>query len=1096
LAGWLLASGLAAGQTYSVTQITANGSANAINNYGQVVGSSGSSAFLWTPLVANSTAGSLIDLGGLPANAPSGAAAWINDRGQVVGTTDFTAFRTSEAFLWTPDTPNGTTGSMVAFAGSAEDYTTFTAQAINSFGQIIGQYAGYSYIWTPSAANGTTGTLDADVHLDRLAAINDLGQGVISGGQQMILFTPASPNSTQGTFTTLGTDTGVAINRNGTVLGSSSLWTPNILNGTVGSTTALPPLAGVTWYALALNNSGQVAGYQRRANGTFTPVLYSGGAVTDLSAVSALLSGGSAVAINDAGEIVVNANNAVYLVSWAMPSQPAPGEVAVTIASQPAGQAFTVTGTGCHPGGYTAPQMLGWIPGSACTVAFLSPQSNSIGTRYLFNGWQDGLPNNANPRPIVAAAQQATFTANFSTQYFVTTAEDLPESGTISGGGWYFAGVTATLTATPAGGYRLVSLTEAPLGTTPNGNTLTATVNAPFAVTANFTPMVPSAPGQYVQTLIADNASAFSGNAVNNYGQAVGHHPILGSGTAEAFLWTPVSANGINGSLIDLAAGAAKALNNRGQVIGLPATGDLEFLWSPAMANGTTGSIVSMPEGVFFQAMNDYGQAISSGVLWTPTTPNGTTGTLDMDSHLSDAVGINDFGQVVTITNTLFTPSTPNSTTGTYTQISGVGTPMAINRYGAVLGDMAESNGGVVNMYHGYVWTPSSPNGTVGTAVEIPRPNGFISLQPFYINGNGDVAGILVRADAQYTPFLYTGGAVYDLGGQIQIAGEPAGINDRGQILYQGWSSLYLYTPVTLVPPAPVGVSPASGGGLSQTMTFTFTDPLGWQDMAVADILINNALDGRNACYLGYSIPANVLVLVNDAGASGGPWAGSLTPGSAGTIQNSQCEVGLISAVGTDNTLTLTLSITLSAAFGGNKVVYLAARSARLYNPGWVPLGVWQVPATAEAGTIGVIRMEPASGTGLGPTGYTLTVSDTKGYQDLGVENVLINSMLDGRHACYLAYARQVNTLYLVNDNGDALLPGQSVSTSGSISNSQCTVSWGNNAAIANGNTLTLALNIGFASGFGPNLVFYLAARDVNEANNTGWQPSATWVAR
>jgi len=110
--------------------------------------------------------------------------------------------------------------------------------------------------------------------------------------------------------------------------------------------------------------------------------------------------------------------------------------------------------------------------------------------------------------------------------------------------------------------------------------------------------------------------------------------------------------------------------------------------------------------------------------------------------------------------------------------------------------------------------------------------------------------------------------------------------------------------------------------------------------------------------------------------------------------------------------------------------------------------------------------------------------------------NILANTSLNGRQACYLAYSRPLNVLYLVNDPGTALLPGQSLATSGTLSNSQCTVSWGNNAAIANGNTLTLALNIGFASGFGPNLVFYLAARDVNEANNTGWQPSATWVAR
>jgi len=141
--------------------------------------------------------------------------------------------------------------------------------------------------------------------------------------------------------------------------------------------------------------------------------------------------------------------------------------------------------------------------------------------------------------------------------------------------------------------------------------------------------------------------------------------------------------------------------------------------------------------------------------------------------------------------------------------------------------------------------------------------------------------------------------------------------------------------------------------------------------------------------------------------------------------------------------------------------------------------------------------MTPAWGSGsIGPTAYTFNFSDTKGFQDLGVENVLVNSALDGRHGCYLAYARPINVLYLVNDNGDGLLPGQSLNASGTLSNSQCTVSWGNNPVAASGNNLSLSLNIGFNSGFGPDLVFYLAARDVNETNNTGWQAMGTWTVQ
>src|SRR5262245_56290811 len=63
--------------------------------------------------------------------------------------------------------------------------------------------------------------------------------------------------------------------------------------------------------------------------------------------------------------------------------------------------------------------------------------------------------------------------------------------------------------------------------------------------------------------------------------------------------------------------------------------------------------------------------------------------------------------------------------------------------------------------------------------------------------------------------------------------------------------------------PTVVSVSPAVA---SQTYTFTFSDPNGYQDLSVVNVLINRFLDGRNGCYLAYSRPNNVLYLVNDSG--------------------------------------------------------------------------------------------------------------------------------------------------------------------------------------------------------------------------------------
>jgi hypothetical protein len=199
---------------------------------------------------------------------------------------------------------------------------------------------------------------------------------------------------------------------------------------------------------------------------------------------------------------------------------------------------------------------------------------------------------------------------------------------------------------------------------------------------------------------------------------------------------------------------------------------------------------------------------------------------------------------------------------------------------------------------------------------------------------------------------------------------------------------------------------------------------------------------------------------------------------------------------GSSNNLVLTLSILFSTAFTGNKVIYMAAGDVSQNNSGWRARGVWNVPGAVQATTASVVGMAPATGNGLGPTPLTFTFSDTKGFQDLGIVNILINNFIDGRHACFLAYARSANTLYLVDDAGDAGGPfagGAVLNAAGSIGNSQCTVSWGSAPVNSSGNSLALTFNIGFTSAFDGNRVFYLAARDGNGANNTDWQASGSW---
>jgi len=245
---------------------------------------------------------------------------------------------------------------------------------------------------------------------------------------------------------------------------------------------------------------------------------------------------------------------------------------------------------------------------------------------------------------------------------------------------------------------------------------------------------------------------------------------------------------------------------------------------------------------------------------------------------------------------------------------------------------------------------------------------------------------------------------------------------------------------------------------------------------------------------------------VDDGGDAGGPYQNLALPGN-GSVSNSQCSInGAGSAVSAEgNNIMLTLAVTFSQSFSGNQVIYVAAGDSSGNNTGWQALGVRRVgPKQTTTTTTAVAGTTPTRGAGItcssdgtctNAIAFTFTFSDTKGAQDLGVVNILINNFLDGRHACYLAYSNPLGVLYLVNDAGTALLPGQSLSTSGSIGNSQCTVSWGASPVVVSGNNLTISLTLVFsATAFGGNRVVYLAARDASEGNNTGWQAMGTWL--
>jgi hypothetical protein len=326
------------------------------------------------------------------------------------------------------------------------------------------------------------------------------------------------------------------------------------------------------------------------------------------------------------------------------------------------------------------------------------------------------------------------------------------------------------------------------------------------------------------------------------------------------------------------------------------------------------------------------------------------------------------------------------------------------------------------------------------------------------------------------------------------------GRNDQDSSGIAAGAAWVFASPITTTAPSTVSANPLSGTGSSGVFNFTFSDTGGYQALTVVNVLINSVLDGRAACYIGFvpSGPASGSVfLVDNAGDAGGPFSGFTLPG-AGVAGNNQCAItGAGSSVSTNGTnLVLTLAITFTPSFAGNRVFYLSAQDAS-GNSGWQPQGVWNIPGAPVTGPA-AISVNPPRSTTLAQT-YTFTFTDPAGASDISVVDVLINSAIDGRHACYLAVVPSgpaSGSVFLVDDAGDAggpfaggiLLPG-----AGTASNSQCSVVAAGSSISAVGTTLTVNLAITFNPGFAGNQVVFVAARN-NSGGNSGWQPGATAV--
>src|SRR5206468_7791203 len=177
--------------------------------------------------------------------------------------------------------------------------------------------------------------------------------------------------------------------------------------------------------------------------------------------------------------------------------------------------------------------------------------------------------------------------------------------------------------------------------------------------------------------------------------------------------------------------------------------------------------------------------------------------------------------------------------------------------------------------------------------------NSQCTLDTFFTSATGSGNNLTLTLALTFKPVFIGAKNVY------MIVGNNGNVSS-------GWQAKGSWNPAG--PPANVSVTPASGSGTSQAFTLVYSDPAGWADITYVGALFQTGLFGQNACYVIYVRANNAISLYNDAGTG---VAGTGTPGTAGTLSNSQCSINTLtsSVSGSGNNLTLTLALSFKPVF-------------------------------------------------------------------------------------------------------------------------------------------------------------------------------------
>jgi len=255
------------------------------------------------------------------------------------------------------------------------------------------------------------------------------------------------------------------------------------VNGNQGTgISAAIPMGQFAHFAVTLDdNTGRISMYingnlqsqlttsqrPQAAPGASTKIGQMNGITDELSVYNRALSASEILAIYNAGNAGTGAAGKCLV------------GTPITIQSNPVGRSVSIDGA--SP--VTTPQEVNWIPGSLHTIATTSTQAGSTGTQFIWSNWSDGGAISHN---VTAPAASTTYTANFTTQFQLTT--NAGAGGSVQpASGFFNSGQSVQISALANPGFTFTGWISTGTGSFSGfTNPVSVTMNGPISETASF----------------------------------------------------------------------------------------------------------------------------------------------------------------------------------------------------------------------------------------------------------------------------------------------------------------------------------------------------------------------------------------------------------------------------------------------------------------------------------------------------------------------------------------------------------------------------------------------------------------------------------